>query len=521
MRNSLKLLALTLATSLLLLAALARHPGAQAQEDILQLAVDTVNHRDAYIYKMIQRDDYLYTLASLTNYLSTTYLHIYDISNPLAPQVVAETNIEGAEMAVEGDYVYVKNGGILRVVDISDPANPIQLSAYNDFEQYQGLDAYVSYVAARGHIVYVTLNYSGDWCTIYGKVAVLDVSDPANPVRVGTILSGGLGGVGRLATWKDNLYILLTFGMLHYDISDPAHPAFAGDIGFGYVHHESGSLVIANDQAYVTYYDFGNPCYVGGEAGWYVVDLDGYHLAASYPGRIRYITGSQDGYLYTYDYIEGFQMTTAPAYDTPVATADFGDTRPGAFAFSDGFIIARTSRNYHLYGLDTFRLSADSVAVGPGQAGELVYTDTLGLVTSLQLGAGAVLSPTVVSVLPLPPAGGQLPGWLARQVFDLAGYLPDDRQVLTGFQEPVTATLPYSPTTFPQGWWVGWWNGHSWVDAGSTCPTDRPTDRSTDRSTDLSNLGDLTNLIQQPLCAVGKYALFFDPYEAFLPRVRR
>jgi hypothetical protein len=173
-----------------------------------------------------------------------------------------------------------------------------------------------------------------------------------------------------------------------------------------------------------------------------------------------------------------------------VATADFGDTRPEAFAFSDGFMIAGTRRNYRLYGLDTFRLSADSVAVGPGQAGELVYTDTLGLVTSL------------------PPAGGQLPGWLARQVFDLAGYLPDDRQVLTGFQEPVTATLPYSPTTFPQGWWVGWWNGHSWVDAGSTCPTAAPPTHS-------------PTAIQQPLCAVGKYALFFDPYEAFLPRVRR
>jgi hypothetical protein len=421
--------------------------------------------------------------------------------------MVAETTIPADEIALEGDYLYT-NGCPLCVVDISDPTNPILVAAYNDFEQYQGLDAHVSYVAARGHIVYVTLNYSGDWCTIYGKVAVLDVSDPANPVRVGTILNGGLGGVGRLATWKDNLYILLDSDMLRYDVSDPAHPVFTGSVYFAWTHHEGGYIRIYGDHAYLTYGITSTPCHYTGEEGWFVVDLERFDLVASHPEQFRSFLGSQDGYLYTYDYNEGFQMTTAPAYDTPVATADFGDTRPGAFIFSDGFIIARTNRNYRLYGLDTFRLSADSVAVGPGQAGELVYTDTLGLVTSLQLGAGAVLSPTVVSVLPLPPAGGQLPGWLARQVFDLAGYLPDDRQVLTGFQEPVTATLPYSPTTFPQGWWVGWWNGHSWVDAGSTCPTAAPPTHS-------------PTAIQQPLCAVGKYALFFDPYEAFLPRVRR
>ena len=331
------ILAIFLAFFLIWTALLTLSPTSGAHSTASPLSLELISHQDAASFADMVRDgDYLYTMD-----YQGGRLRVFDIRQAAFPEELASTTVIGGEITIEGNYLYLN--GYLSVVDISDPVNPILVATYNDFEQYQGIDPFVSYVAARGHIVYVTLNYSGDWCTIYGKVAVLDVSDPANPVRVGTILSSGLGGVGRLATWKDNLYILLTFGMLHYDISDPAHPAFAGDIGFGYVHHESGSLVIANDQAYVTYYDFGNPCYVGGEAGWYVVDLDGYHLAASYPGRIRYITGSQDGYLYTYDYIEGFQLTTAPAYDTPVATADFGDTRPRAFIFSDGFIIARTT----------------------------------------------------------------------------------------------------------------------------------------------------------------------------------
>ncbi|MCB8918750.1 MAG: hypothetical protein H6666_12610 [Ardenticatenaceae bacterium] len=513
------ILAIFLAFFLIWTALLTLSPTSGAHTTASPLSLELISHQDAASFADMVRDgDYLYTMD-----YQGGRLRVFDIRQAAFPEELASTTVNGGEITIEGNYLYTFGGHYLRVVDISDPVNPILVATYNDFEQYQGIDPFVSYVAARGHIVYVTLNYSGDWCTIYGKVAVLDVSDPANPVRVGTILSGGLGGVGRLATWKDNLYILLGSEMLRYDVSDPANPVFSGAIDFGYVHHAGGDFFVKDDRVFLSYYAFGNPCYVTGLAGFFVVDP-----ATLEPIRIQHggaeprLYDYSDGYLYAYAgyaYPYGFYLMSTPAFDAPVMTDP--NFAPAHLALKDGFVIAHPVEDYHSYGLDTFRLSADSVAVGPGQAGELVYTDTLGLVTSLQLGAGAVLSPTVVSVLPLPPAGGQLPGWLARQVFDLAGYLPDDRQVLTGFQEPVTATLPYSPTTFPQGWWVGWWNGHSWVDAGSTCPTDRPTDRSTDRSTDLSNLGDLTNLIQQPLCAVGKYALFFDPYEAFLPRVRR
>jgi hypothetical protein len=83
-------------------------------------------------------------------------------------------------VAVSGSTAYVADGrGGLRVVDVSDPANPTEVGAYDTPGRAGG-------VAVSGSTAYVA---DGD-----GGLRVVDVSDPANPTEVGAYYTPGRAG---------------------------------------------------------------------------------------------------------------------------------------------------------------------------------------------------------------------------------------------------------------------------------------------------------------------------------------
>jgi hypothetical protein len=74
--------------------------------------------------------------------------------------------------------------GGLQVIDVSDPANPQRVGGYDTSGEAQG-------VAVSGHYAYVADGYAGG-------LQVIDVSDPANPQRVGGYDTSGEAGRGGL-----------------------------------------------------------------------------------------------------------------------------------------------------------------------------------------------------------------------------------------------------------------------------------------------------------------------------------
>jgi hypothetical protein len=85
-------------------------------------------------------------------------------------------------VAVSGHYAYVAVGDAgLLVIDVSDPANPRRVGGYDTPGNALG-------VAVSGNYAYVADYNAG--------LQVLDVSDPANPRRVGGYdTPGGVSGV--------------------------------------------------------------------------------------------------------------------------------------------------------------------------------------------------------------------------------------------------------------------------------------------------------------------------------------
>jgi hypothetical protein len=169
-------------------------------------------------------------------------------------------------IAVSGNYAYIADIWSLRIVDISNPASPIEVS----FVPASSVYSLCNEVAVAENYVY---------CAGFAKLHIVDVSNPAGPVLVGTGTAWGspkgLVVAGTYAYFLENhdtgsgyLYRLFV-----YNVSNPATPSLIGvhtltsepadvDVegGYAYVANDSSGLRVvdvstANAPVEVGYYD--------------------------------------------------------------------------------------------------------------------------------------------------------------------------------------------------------------------------------------------------------------------------
>jgi len=139
-------------------------------------------------------------LAGTAAYLSEYWvgLHVIDLTDPAHPTDAGLIPMEGASHAgaVQGNLLFIgdSRGGGVRIFDISDPLHPHDLSTATTAHYFSGLDV-------SGNLLAVA--------TIWEGIFIVDVSDPVNPVVVGTApmvakseadaaLAGGLFVVAEL-----------------------------------------------------------------------------------------------------------------------------------------------------------------------------------------------------------------------------------------------------------------------------------------------------------------------------------
>ncbi len=100
---------------------------------------------------------------------------------------------EARDVKVVGNRAYLAYGsGGLEIIDVSNPASPVRLGGYDTSGDAQG-------VAVSGTIAYVADGDAG--------LQIIDVSNPASPVRLGGYDTSGYGvwrgGVGHAwPTWR-------------------------------------------------------------------------------------------------------------------------------------------------------------------------------------------------------------------------------------------------------------------------------------------------------------------------------
>jgi hypothetical protein len=189
-------------------------------------------------------------------------LQVIDISNSANPRRVGSYATRGSarSVALLGDHAYVAHDGVsdgisplepgIDVIEISIPTVPLRVGGYATAGSPSGL-------TVSGLHVYITDYGNWDGVRFAGAgLEVIDISNPANPRHV-----GGYDTVGQataLAVSGDHAYVAeigLVDGLhngagpsLHViDISEPANPRRVGGLATGY----ASSLAVSGHHAYL------------------------------------------------------------------------------------------------------------------------------------------------------------------------------------------------------------------------------------------------------------------------------
>jgi hypothetical protein len=160
-------------------------------------------------------------------------LQIFDVSDPTDPQLVGQGPAEGFcwNLALSGNLAFVVATFSLETYDISDPANPLHLSSFPKMFSFG--------VEARGSTVYLAYIDGFD---------IIDMSDPVNPVVIGTSGITGSNSGEALALQGDIAYIAHGNYIDVIDFSDPTYPE---QVGFYYTRAHPRGLRAYGDTLYV------------------------------------------------------------------------------------------------------------------------------------------------------------------------------------------------------------------------------------------------------------------------------
>jgi len=140
-------------------------------------------------------------------------ISIYDVSDPLAPELVSVTPLgfrfENEDVATNGEILLFSEslpGNVLHVWDVSDKTAPVEIGSLS---------------GAGNHTT--TCVYDCEWA--YGSSgAITDLRDPSNPKSAGSWTGGGISGSHDLIEVRPGLVLLSNSRGQLLDTTDPTDP---------------------------------------------------------------------------------------------------------------------------------------------------------------------------------------------------------------------------------------------------------------------------------------------------------
>ena len=210
-------------------------------------------------------------------------------------------------VAAQGDRAHVAAGeGGLIVVDISNPANPVRLGGY-----YTG--GYSYGVAVVGRYAYMADGSAG--------LRVIDIADPANPVQVGVY---DTAGEARGVAVNGNYAYVADYsaGLQLIDVSNPSAPIRVGGWTRGYTDSYDGVYGVAVSGNFVYLADWG--------AGLQVIDVSNPSIPVRVGGfdtqGAAFGVAVSGNYAYVADGATGLHVIDVSNPADPVRSGVFGGT---------------------------------------------------------------------------------------------------------------------------------------------------------------------------------------------------
>lgn len=199
-------------------------------------------------------------------------MRVVDLSSPAHPSEVGAWDSPGYAkgVAVAGSYVFLADGPYgLRILDISNPAHPTPVSSAFPTQHIFG-------VTVAGKFAYLAAGGAG--------VLIVDVSNPLYPVELGSIEIPGYAS--RIAVTQTKAYVADGWdGLWIIDITDPTQPKA---IGHAQTPGQAFGVSISGNRAYVAdawdglrILDISNPSQP--------LDLGGYAVVKGHAGDLAII----------------------------------------------------------------------------------------------------------------------------------------------------------------------------------------------------------------------------------------
>ncbi len=397
-------------------------------------------------------------------------LRLWDISAPSSVVEVTTVEYEGAvtSVAVSDTRAYVTaaapEGYSLRVLDFSDAEQPVERGFVTipDSASARGLTV----AEDRAYVVEPQRPTGG------GGLRVIDVSDPSAPTP--TALYAAPGDIYSVAARGSRAYIAYYAGAVGgsphgrlqvVDLVEPAQPVEIGAFGAGQ------HVAVSEKHLFLA----------GGEAGLFVLSE-----GATVAGRVTGASGApfggvtiaagaaltataDAGGLYTFTGVLSGSYTLTPTLEGYVFLPPTRTVTVLPSVYGQSFTVL------------TAPLSG---TLEPGVATTLTYTDTGGLPTELRFPAGAVNRTTPIVLTPT--LASNLPNALfAGHAFELTAFEEGQPLSGFTFARPVTVTVGYSDAdvravTDEAELALRWRMGSGWREASETCVSASPAEHDTE-----------------------------------------
>lgn len=539
---------------------------------------------DLYFEDITFSGNYGYNIEVITA-TTTTHLSIIDFTDPALPTQVATLDISNfksnGDVIVYSNTLYIDNdwtagteAALFSIVDVSTPTNPVFIKQYTDINNSNPDKP----LLLKDHYLYV----QGMGLNNEVGLHILDIADPHNPEEINfyTNMVGEMFSTGWAITGdyiysyhydlgsppSKNYYFRL------FDVSDPTQPLFLLENVSGEVPEViqfSENLMLRLSRGYLT--NNGATTEWVNEPTLQVFDItdptDFKHLTTYYlNGELIHNIVWHDNDLY----VSGSRGTTILAVDLQDLVTNLEPTLSGVIQTAAGSpasgvkLTAHTNQetvtdvngHYAFNFLPTGTYTITPVLAGytfepstrivtlPGQAigqnfviwpptnttsvtpdvtNTLTITNPNGLVTTIEVPAGAVSETVELSLTPQADLFNPY-GRFARHAFELEARL--NGQLINNFKfnQPLKVTIHYNDQdiwgiTAEDELALQTWDDSTWRDVTQSCATD-----TTVGSTMLPELYTrdlINNVVEVSTCQASRMGLYGPTIRLFLPVIQK
>jgi hypothetical protein len=161
-------------------------------------------------------------------------LHVWSLADPDRPREVGHLGLPGARfhMDLTGHHAYVTSANGLSIIDVTDPARPVQVGAYAPWDDWPFTDGWgLSVVGNYAHV-----------CDPTSGLHVIDVADPSRPIGVGYC-----PGAPYYVAIADSVAYMADSdgGFSIADVSDPRSPREVGSVDYPVIRQIAVEMPIA------------------------------------------------------------------------------------------------------------------------------------------------------------------------------------------------------------------------------------------------------------------------------------